>query len=290
MAAPSLAPSFDSASRRHVARNPVTVPVDVVTLKSGIPNTMPGRCTDLSEGGLGVVVAGRLIPGQSVALELRLPNVGLPIRARAQVRYQNDLHYGLQFLGLSMEQREMIRYWSSQIAEPLPATLPQPQKQAEPVPLPALQPAPDKSRRTRRIRVRRRRFFLLVALMLMLAGFGWWQWQQSWNRLERASSTENDNAAIPVRVPSETMDARLLYKVDPVYPEAARAAGTQGLVVLDARIAPDGSVSRLRPITGPDLLTQAALAAVQSWKYLPYRQDGQAVDVETTISVDFRLR
>jgi protein TonB len=81
-----------------------------------------------------------------------------------------------------------------------------------------------------------------------------------------------------------------VYKVDPVYPEAARQAGTQGLVVLDALIAPDGSVKRLRPVAGPDLLAQSALEAVQSWRYTPYRSGSQAVEVETTISVDFRLR
>src|SRR5512143_743247 len=118
MAAPSLAPSFDSASRRHVFRCPINVPVDVVALKSGIPNTIPGRCIDLSDRGVGVILAGELIAGEAVAIELRLPNVGLPIRARAQIRYQDHLRYGLQFIGLSMEQREMIRYWTSQVPEP----------------------------------------------------------------------------------------------------------------------------------------------------------------------------
>ena len=289
MAAPSLAPSFDSASRRHVFRCPINVPVDVVALKFGIPNTIPGRCIDLSDRGVGVILAGELIAGEAVAIELRLPNVGLPIRARAQIRYQDHLRYGLQFIGLSIEQREMIRYWTSQVPEP--AVRPAIGEEPDSAPLPGLQIAPENPRRTRGIRVRRRRFFLLLAFMLALMGFGWWQWQQAWNRLERASlSAEDGNGTTPVRLSSETMDARLLYKVDPAYPEAARAAGTQGLVVLDARIAPDGTVAGVRPIAGPDLLIPAALDAVQSWRYLPYRQKDQAVEVETTISVDFRLR
>ena len=74
-----------------------------------------------------------------------------------------------------------------------------------------------------------------------------------------------------------------------MYPDAARQAGLQGLVVLDAVIAPDGTVKRLHPVAGPEVLSQSALDAVQSWKYTPYRNGGQAVEVETTVSVDFRL-
>jgi TonB family protein len=292
MAAPSLAPTLDSASRRRVLRYPIGVPLDLIALQSGIPNTMPGRCTDLSEGGLGVIVAGELLPGQPVAVELRLPNVGLPIRARAQVRYHDRLRYGLQFAGLSMEQREMIRYWTAQ----LPPEPEQPRQEKEEAIAPAprlatLETAPAKQRRVRRIRVRRRRFFVLLVFMLALAGFGWWEWQKAWNRLEESSALGKDEpAAAPLRVPSEVMDRQILYKVDPVYPEAARATGTEGLVVLDALIAADGSVKRVRPITGRDVLTQSALTAVQAWKYTPYRKDGQAVEVETTVTLDFRLR
>lgn len=289
MAAPSLAPRFDSASRRRVLRHPVNTALDLIALQSGIPNTMPGRCTDLSESGLGVVVPGELIPGQPVAIELRLPNVGLPIRARALVRYQDRLHYGLQFVGLSLEQREMIRYWVAQLPPPPKETPPEKLEEAPPLPLPpTLEIVPEK--RVRRIRVRRRRFFLLLACMLAIAVFGWWEWQKAWNRLEDSSIGTDARAGAPLRVAPEVMDQQILYKVDPVYPEAARKAGTQGLVVLDALIAPDGSVKRLRPIAGPEALAQAALEAVKNWKYTPYRSGGQAVEVETTVSVDFRLR
>ena len=71
--------------------------------------------------------------------------------------------------------------------------------------------------------------------------------------------------------------------------EAARTAGTEGLVVLDAVIAPNGSVERLRPVSGADLLVQSAADAVQSWKFEPYLSGGRAVEVETTIAVEFRL-
>jgi len=294
MAAPSLAPVLDSASRRRSLRYPIDVSLDVIALQSGIPNNMPGRCTDLSEAGLGAVVAGDLIAGQAVAIELRLPNVGLPVRARAQVRYQDRLRCGLQFVGLSVEQREKIRYWSYQIA-PLSAHAGTGKIETPRSDLPALRGAPDvvpnTEKRQRRIRVRRRRFYVLAGLMVALAGIGWWQWQNAWNELEEdASVTTESHPGLPLRVSPEMMDKQIVYKVDPVYPDAARRAGMQGLVVLNAVIAPDGTVKRLRPVAGPDLLAHSALDAVQSWRYTPYRSGGQAVEVETTVSVDFRLR
>ncbi len=287
MAAPSLA--LDPASRRRFARYPINIALDVIALQSGIPYNMPGRCTDLSEGGLGAVVAGALIAGQSVAIEFRLPNVGVPVRARAQVRYQDRLHCGLQFVGLSVEQREMIRYWSSQSGAHLVPT--QPGKIEIVVPDP---PAPavvrDLEKLRRRFRLRRRRFFVLLGLMAGLIALGWWQWQKVWNELEGAPFiTAEPQPGLLLRVSSEVMERQITYQVDPVYPDAARRAGTQGLVILNAVIAPDGTVKRLRPVAGPALLVKSALDAVQSWKYRPYRAGGQEVEVETTISVDFRL-
>src|SRR5208282_5964141 len=109
-AAPSLA--LEKTPRRVFPRYPINVPLDLIALRFGVPENLPGRCTDISETGVGVVVAGELAAGQQVAVELRLPNVGVPVRARAVVRYQFRLHCGLEFVGLSVEQREMIRYWT----------------------------------------------------------------------------------------------------------------------------------------------------------------------------------
>lgn len=288
MAAPSLAPALDSASRRRFFRHAINVPLDVIALRSGIPNNLPGRCTDLSEAGVGAIVAGELVPGQPVAIELRLPNVGLPVRARAQVRYEDRLHCGLQFVGLSAEQREMIRYWASTVPAEVPKA--EEEKAERPQPhLPTLAVVPETEKGTRRIRFGRRRLYFLLAFMLGLAALGWWQWQRAWSELEETSLAADALRATSLRVAPETMDERIVYKVDPVYPEAARLAGTEGLVVLDAVIAADGSVRSLRPIAGPDLLAQAALDAVRSWRYIPYRNDGQPVEVETIVSVDFRL-
>lgn len=74
-----------------------------------------------------------------------------------------------------------------------------------------------------------------------------------------------------------------------MYPEEARLEGKQGLAVLDAVIAADGTVKRLQPVSGDELLVKSAEAAVRSWKFEPYQSSGRPVAVETTISVEFRL-
>jgi TonB family protein len=253
---------------------------------------------DLCEAGVGAVVAGELTAGQQVAVELRLPNVGVPVRARALVRYQSRLRCGLEFVGLAVEQREMIRYWvyrsasqpadSSDLNEEKSSrsSFTKKEENAElaeaGIPMVAVQPIP---RPKRSIRIGRNRFYLLFACLLILAGFGWWQWQRSWNELEMHAPVTGSG----LRVSPETMEKRIVTKVDPVYSEAARIAKTEGFVVLDAVIAPDGSVRRLMSVSGPDLLVQSAKEAVQAWKFEPYLSSGKAVEVETTISVEFRL-
>jgi TonB family protein len=297
-AAPS--PALDPTPQRGFPRHAINVPLDLIALRSGVPENLPGRCMDLCEAGVGAVVAGELTAGQQVAVELRLPNVGVPVRARALVRYQSRLRCGLEFVGLSVEQREMIRYWvyrsASEAADftdlrdlkEKSSTRNNFKKEGTAeraegeTPMAAEQPI---VRLKRSLRIGRRRFYMLFACMLTLAGLGWWQWQRSWNELETRALV----AGSSLRVSPETMEKRVVTKVDPVYPEAARIEKTEGLVVLDALIAPDGSVLRLRPVSGPDLLVQSAKEAVQSWKFEPYLSSGKAVEVETTISVDFRL-
>jgi len=296
-AVPSLA--LEKTHRRAYPRLPVHVPLDVIALRSGVSENLPGRCTDLSESGVGAVIAGELVPDQQVAVELRLPNVGVPVRARALVRYQSRLRCGLEFTGLSAEQRAMIRYWVDRSASaPLdvrdlrkegPVAAAGMEMETE-APVAAARPAANPRRR---IRAGRRGFYVLFACTLALAGLGWWQWQRSWNELEttelETAAAESGSQVAPEAVSAETMAKRIVTKVEPAYPEAARRAGTEGLVVLDAVIRPDGSVKSLRPVSGPDLLVQAATEAVQSWKFEPYLTSGQAVEVETTIAVEFRL-
>lgn len=279
-AVPSLA--LKKVQRRAFARQAVRVPLDVVVPRSGVFENFFGRCTDLSETGVGAIVAGKLVLDQQVAVELLLPNFGVPVRARARVRYQKQLRCGLQFVGLPVEQREMIRYWLNRA----PAQrAPVPEKSGVPE---AGSVAAAAVTQRRRVRVPLPRFYVLVVLTVSLAGLAWWQWQRSWNELEAQASFAAERGA-PLRVSPVIMERRIVYKTSPVYPEAARLAGRQGMVVLDAVIGSDGSVRRVRPVSGADLLAQSAAAAVQSWKFEPYRTDGKPVEVETVIAVDFRL-
>ncbi|MFZ3263608.1 MAG: TonB family protein [Terriglobales bacterium] len=284
-AATSMA--LEKAPRRGSPRYPVNVAFDVIALRSGVPENLPGRCTDLSEGGVGGMVAGELASGQQVAVELRLPNVGVPVRARALVRYHGRLRCGFEFVGLSVEQQELIRYWAYRLAPRLelvkepgdagPAKTKTKMELIAPVAIPRSGP---------RIRVQRWRLNVLLAALLLLAGVGWWQWQRSWKELEIGARTTGE---APLRVSAETMDMRAISKVEPVYPEEARLAGKEGLAVLDAVIAADGTVKRLRPVSGDELLVKSAEEAVRSWKFEPYQSSGRPVAVETTISVEFRL-
>ena len=283
-------PVLDETPQRVFPRHTINVPLDLIALRSGVPENLPGRCTDLSEAGVGAVVAGELATGQQVVIELRLPNVGVPVRARAMVRYQSRLRCGLEFAGLSVEQREMIRYWLHRsAAQPVDIVdindFKKEENQGTAQAEAAVVAAQSAATPRHRIRIGRRGFYVLIACMLALAGLGWWQWQRSWNDLEAHASV----AGLGLRVSPETMEKRIVTKVQPVYPEAARKAGMQGLVVLDAVIAPDGSVKRLRALSGPKLLVQSATEAVRAWKFEPYLSGGEAVEVETTIAVEFRL-
>ncbi|MGB8012911.1 MAG: TonB family protein [Terriglobales bacterium] len=297
-AAPSLA--FEEAPRRGFPRHPINIPLDLIALRSGVPENLPGRCTDLSEAGVGAVVAGELAAGQQVAVELRLPNVGVPVRTRALVRYQSRLRCGLEFVGLSAEQREMIRYWVYR-AGPEPVASPvdlkdkngevtrEVKREVTTIDAPVAA-ARSVARPGRRVRIGRRGFYTLLACMLALAGVGWWQWQRSWSELEaHAQAAESGLRVSSETVSPETMAKRIVTKLEPVYPEAARTAGVEGLVVLDVVVAPDGSVRRVQPVSGPGPLVRSAAEAVQSWKFEPYLSSGQAVEVESTIAVEFRL-
>jgi protein TonB len=85
------------------------------------------------------------------------------------------------------------------------------------------------------------------------------------------------------------MEGLLIYRVLPVYPAMARAIHAAGTVHLQASISCDGAIENLRVLDGPPLLQQAAIDAVKQWRYKPYLLNGQPVEVETTINVEFQL-
>jgi periplasmic protein TonB len=90
------------------------------------------------------------------------------------------------------------------------------------------------------------------------------------------------------RVVSQLTEAQLVNRVEPVYPKPAMLAGVQGTVQLHAIIARNGKIESLELISGHPLLVRAALDAVRQWRYRPYYLNGEAVEVETFITVNFR--
>jgi len=90
-------------------------------------------------------------------------------------------------------------------------------------------------------------------------------------------------------ISSGVMEGMLIDRVLPVYPAAARAMRIAGRVELQATISREGTIENLRVVDGPALLRAAAVEAVQQWRYRPYLLNGDPVEVETTINVDFKL-
>jgi protein TonB len=85
------------------------------------------------------------------------------------------------------------------------------------------------------------------------------------------------------------MEGNLIHKVEPRYPVIAQQVGIQGTVVIRALISRTGNIERAQVESGQALLTAAALAAVREWKYRPYYLNGEPVEVETEITVNFIL-
>lgn len=274
------------------------VPLDVTVLRSGIPDTVPGRALNVCERGMGAVVAGELVTGESVGVEIRLSPTGDPLRTRATVRYHDKLQYGLEFTAISNEQRNTIRDWARGIkplAEDESGTGVLLNGKVESTGDRRSQPFPHGGGGSGGPRVargkRRWRVLLVAAVLALLAATGfWWRWSRSWAELEPGSgNTPSASAEKPnAQVPPEIMQKLLVHRVEPVYPPEARKQRLQGVIVLNVVVGTDGAVMRMRPLNGPDILAQAAMDALRWWKFEPYRLNGEPAVVETTLAVEFR--
>lgn len=92
-----------------------------------------------------------------------------------------------------------------------------------------------------------------------------------------------------VRVSSGVQSGLLIRKVNPTYPPLARQARIQGVVLLQALISKEGNITNLQLISGHPMLAPAAIEAVKQWKYKPYLLNGEPVEVETQVQVNFTL-
>lgn len=94
----------------------------------------------------------------------------------------------------------------------------------------------------------------------------------------------------PIKVADLPVPPRKIVDVRPIYPEIARAARVEGLVVLEAVLDPSGQVTQLRIIRSVPMLDQAAMDAVRQWRYTPTMYYGKPVSVLMSITIKFSLQ
>ncbi len=88
---------------------------------------------------------------------------------------------------------------------------------------------------------------------------------------------------------SKMLEGSLVRREQPLYPPLAKAARVQGPVLLAAIISKTGTIEDLHVISGHPMLVAAAIEAVRQWRYRPYVLNGEPVEVETQITVNFTL-
>ena len=93
----------------------------------------------------------------------------------------------------------------------------------------------------------------------------------------------------PVRVGGDIKEPKKIVNKDPVYPPVAMAEKIEGIVIIEATIAKDGSVKDAKILRGQPLLNQAATDAVTQWKFTPTTLNGEPVEVLMTVTVNFKL-
>jgi protein TonB len=77
-------------------------------------------------------------------------------------------------------------------------------------------------------------------------------------------------------------------KVQPSYPEAALRLHLGGAVLLLATVGKEGNILAVKTVSGEPLLAQAATNAVRQWKYKPYVLNGQSVEFQTQVTINFK--
>lgn len=103
-----------------------------------------------------------------------------------------------------------------------------------------------------------------------------------------SSATAAQPTLAMLKVSQGVSQGLLIKRVQPKYPPAALAVRAQGAVQIEATITRDGSVSNAKVLSGDPMLARAALDAVRQWRYKPYYLDGQPVEIQTQITVNFK--
>ncbi len=113
-----------------------------------------------------------------------------------------------------------------------------------------------------------------------------------------ASSTPDASGAMPVEaamssiepvnLPESAAWGLLTQPVEPVYPDAAKASGQKGSVVLQVLIGRDGAVQDAKFLQGSLVFAKAAIDAVKQWRFKPYSMNGRVVSVQSVITLNFK--
>jgi TonB family protein len=103
----------------------------------------------------------------------------------------------------------------------------------------------------------------------------------------------NENSPQPVlqtlNVSQGVSQGLLIKRVQPTYPPTALRMHVEGAVQLMATIGKNGSITAVKVLNGEPILSKAALDAVRQWKYKPYFLNGEPVEIQTQITVNFKL-
>ena len=292
MAAEAQARGWNGASRRREPRFPLQAMLDVTVLRSGIPDTVPGRSVNLCERGIAAMLSQELLPGEAVAIEVHLSQETTPLRTRAIVRYQDKLRSGLEFVGMSADQRAAIRNWAKGAKVEM-------EESASATSVSAIKSVNASRRNPRTLsnagpRPKKKQFGIGWAILVVFVAFAaavfWWRWNRVWADLESGlKRSEIASAEKPqAQVPTEVMQKLLVHKVEPIYPAEARQRNLEGIIALDIVVGRDGSVVGMHALNGPELLARAAMDALRWWKFEPYRVNGEPVAVQTTVAVEFK--
>jgi protein TonB len=92
-----------------------------------------------------------------------------------------------------------------------------------------------------------------------------------------------------IRVSQGVTRGLLLQRIEPTYPSLARQARIQGDVVLTAIVSKQGDITELELVSGHPMLAPAAIEAVKQWHYRPFLLNGEPIEVETQVTVKFRI-
>jgi TonB family protein len=110
------------------------------------------------------------------------------------------------------------------------------------------------------------------------------------------SGIVNTNAINAQKAPQQTLrisqgvsQGLIIKKVQPAYPPQARQMRLEGVVELQANISKSGAIASVKQLSGDPVLGRAAMDAVRQWKYKPYFLNGEPVEVETQVTVNFKL-